>query len=34
VAGLDVPVIGLAAHEASAPLKVEMALRMFGLKRA
>lgn len=34
VAGLDVPVIGLAAHEASAPLKVETALRFFGLPRA
>jgi serine kinase of HPr protein (carbohydrate metabolism regulator) len=34
VAGLDLPVIGLAAHEDSAPIKVETALRLFGLPRA
>lgn len=31
VAGLELPVIGLAALEASAPIKVEYALRTFGL---
>jgi serine kinase of HPr protein (carbohydrate metabolism regulator) len=34
VAGVELPVIGLAAHEASAPIKVEAALRLFGLPRA
>jgi serine kinase of HPr protein (carbohydrate metabolism regulator) len=34
VAGLDLPVIGLSAHEASAPIKVETALDLFGLPRA
>jgi serine kinase of HPr protein (carbohydrate metabolism regulator) len=34
VAGLELPVIGLAAHEGSAPIKVEYALRRFGLERA
>jgi hypothetical protein len=29
--GLTIPVIGLAALESSAPLKVELALRRFGL---
>ncbi|MGZ8999070.1 MAG: HPr kinase/phosphorylase, partial [Allosphingosinicella sp.] len=33
VAGLDLPVIGLVAHEASAPIKVETALDLFGLPR-
>jgi serine kinase of HPr protein (carbohydrate metabolism regulator) len=31
IAGVDLPVIGLAALEASAPIKLEHALRMFGL---
>ena len=30
-AGVEVPVVGLSALEASAPLKVEAALRQFGL---
>jgi serine kinase of HPr protein (carbohydrate metabolism regulator) len=34
VAGLDLPAIGLAALEASAPIKVEFALLQFGLMRA
>jgi serine kinase of HPr protein (carbohydrate metabolism regulator) len=34
VAGLHLPVIGLAAHEASAPIKVEYALDLYGLRRA
>ena len=34
VAGLDLPVIGLAGHENSAPIKVEAALDLFGLPRA
>lgn len=34
VAGLDLPVIGLAGLEASAAIKVETALRLFGLPRA
>ncbi|PTQ10147.1 aldolase [Sphingomonas oleivorans] len=32
IAGIDLPVIALAAFEASAPLKVELALDLFGLK--
>lgn len=32
VAGLPIPVIGLNAHEDSAPLKAEAALRLLGLK--
>jgi serine kinase of HPr protein (carbohydrate metabolism regulator) len=32
VAGVPIPVLRLAGLEASAPLKVEMALRLFGLK--
>ena len=32
VAGLEVPVVGLAALEASAPLKVEAAIQMLGLR--
>jgi serine kinase of HPr protein (carbohydrate metabolism regulator) len=31
VAGLDIPVIALSALEPSAPIKVEAALRLFGL---
>jgi serine kinase of HPr protein (carbohydrate metabolism regulator) len=31
VAGVDIPVIGLSALEASAPIKVEAALKMIGL---
>jgi serine kinase of HPr protein (carbohydrate metabolism regulator) len=31
VAGVPIPTIGLNAHEDSAPLKVETALRLFGL---
>jgi serine kinase of HPr protein (carbohydrate metabolism regulator) len=31
LAGVSIPTIGLAAHEASAPLKVEAALRLHGL---
>ena len=31
LAGVDLPTIGLAALEASAPIKLEYALRMFGL---
>ena len=31
MAGIAIPVIGLAALEASAPIKVEAALRLFGL---
>ena len=31
VAGVAIPVVGLSAHEASAPIKVEAALREFGL---
>jgi serine kinase of HPr protein (carbohydrate metabolism regulator) len=34
VAGLDLPAIALAALEASAPLKLEYALGLFGLPRA
>lgn len=34
LAGTEVPVIGLAALEASAPIKVEAALKQFGLKPA
>jgi serine kinase of HPr protein (carbohydrate metabolism regulator) len=34
VAGVELPVIGLAAHEASAPIKVEHALALYGLPRA
>ncbi len=34
VAGLELPVIGLAALEPSAPIKVEHALRIFGLPSA
>lgn len=33
VAGVSLPVLHLAGLEASAPLKVEMALKMFGLPR-
>jgi serine kinase of HPr protein (carbohydrate metabolism regulator) len=33
VAGISIPVLRLAGLEASAPLKVEMALRQFGLPR-
>ncbi|MDQ8755021.1 HPr kinase/phosphatase C-terminal domain-containing protein [Sphingosinicella sp. LHD-64] len=32
LAGISVPVIGLAGLEASAPIKVEAALKLFGLK--
>lgn len=32
VAGIAIPVMALSAHEDSAPLKVETALRLFGLK--
>jgi len=32
VAGIAIPVVGLNAHEPSAPIKVEAALRLFGLK--
>ncbi|HEX8641981.1 MAG TPA: HPr kinase/phosphatase C-terminal domain-containing protein [Allosphingosinicella sp.] len=32
VAGLEVPVVGLAALEASAPLKVEAAIHVLGLR--
>ena len=32
LAGVAVPVVGLSALEPSAPIKVEIALRMFGLK--
>ena len=32
IAGFDVPVVGLDALEASAPIKVEAALELFGLK--
>lgn len=31
LAGVSIPTIGLGGHEASAPLKVEAALRLFGL---
>jgi serine kinase of HPr protein (carbohydrate metabolism regulator) len=31
LAGVSIPTIGLAGYEASAPLKVETALRLFGL---
>ena len=31
IMGLELPVVGLAALEASAPIKVEYALRLFGL---
>jgi serine kinase of HPr protein (carbohydrate metabolism regulator) len=31
VAGLPIPLVALAAHEDSAPLKVEAALRLYGL---
>jgi serine kinase of HPr protein (carbohydrate metabolism regulator) len=31
IAGVAIPVIGLGGHENSAPLKVEAALRLFGL---
>lgn len=31
VAGIAIPVIGLGGHENSAPLKVETALRLYGL---
>lgn len=31
IAGIDVPVVALSALEASAPVKVEAALRLFGL---
>lgn len=31
IAGLELPVVGLAALEASAPIKVDYALRLFGL---
>ena len=31
IAGVEIPTIGLAALEASAPIKLELALRMFGL---
>jgi hypothetical protein len=34
VAGLDLPAIALSALEASAPLKLEYALGLFGLPRA
>jgi serine kinase of HPr protein (carbohydrate metabolism regulator) len=34
VAALDLPVIGLAGHENSAPIKVEYALDLYGLRRA
>jgi hypothetical protein len=34
VAGLDLPMIGLAGHENSAPIKVEYALDLYGLRRA
>jgi len=33
VAGVSIPVLRLAGLEASAPLKVEMALKLFGLPR-
>jgi serine kinase of HPr protein (carbohydrate metabolism regulator) len=32
IAGVELPVLGLAALEASAPIKVELALQQFGLK--
>lgn len=32
VAGIDIPLIAVSAHEDSAPLKVEAALLLFGLK--
>ena len=32
IAGIDVPVVALSALEASAPVKVEAALRLFGLR--
>jgi len=32
VAGVAIPVVSLAGLEASAPLKVEAALHLFGLK--
>ena len=32
IAGVDLPTIGLAAHEASAPIRLEFALRLFGLE--
>jgi serine kinase of HPr protein (carbohydrate metabolism regulator) len=31
VAGVDIPVVHVSAHEASAPIKVEAALKLFGL---
>lgn len=34
LAGIDVPVLALAPFEASAPIKVELALRRFGLGEA
>jgi serine kinase of HPr protein (carbohydrate metabolism regulator) len=33
IAGVKVPVVGISALEASAPVKVEVALEHFGLKR-
>ena len=32
IAGVDLPVIGVHAHEASAPIKVKAALKLFGLE--